>query len=288
MSKLFGEYLVDKGLISEDQLLDALIAQIEEQSSVVKIVRDLDLIKKTDILKVLKQQVKDQTSFLETASKMSLWNADKNLKLFEFMSTERTPLGEILVGKKYLDIGKLTSALDDFFGEKLKVPEPSVATDPTIPKSSAALSGPYSEIFEQFGPQFFETLNQAVNSVAEGRISDSQIWKSLSDELHKIQSAAKLYDFPEMAEFAEKSENIIRELLARKPDALYEDVVRKMHSAFADSKKVLEKALNEQKSQILKSNFFSSEANSKMVKSIYDWYSLIEFDISHIEKEKGE
>lgn len=286
MSKLFGEYLVDKGLINEEQLLDALISQIEEQSSVVKVVRDLDLIKKADILKILKQQVKDQTSFLETAVKLSYWDSEKNKKLFDFMSTQRTPLGEILVGKKYLDIAKLTSALDDFFGEKLKEPEVST-TEKSEDSKNTTGDEVYSEVFEHLGPQFFEKLNQAISSVADGRISNPQIWKEISDELHKIQSAAKLYDFPEMAEFVEKSENIIRELLSRKVDALYEDIIKKMHSAFADSKKVLEKALDEQKNQTLKSNFFSSESNSKIVKSIYDWYSLIEFDISHIEKEKG-
>jgi len=113
--KFFGEYLVEKGLIEKSQLVDALIEQIEQQPSIVRCVRDGNLLSTDEILETLKFQIEHQLSFLEAAKKLSFWTEEKTAALVTGLSVNRLPLGEILVSKKILDVVTLTRALDDFF-----------------------------------------------------------------------------------------------------------------------------------------------------------------------------
>lgn len=297
MSKLFGEYLVENSLITEEQLLDALIEQVEEQNSVVKITRDLKLMNSGEILHVLKQQVINQKSFLDTAKELSFWDQNKTDKVLNSIAAQRIPLGEILVKKKILDVGKLTSALDEYFGEKIKNSEAKQSekktefvVKPAPPSANSKLpqnESLYPEIFEFLGPNFIELLKCSLLEITAGTIKNRQLWGELCDEIHKIQGAANLYDFSEMAEFYEKFENILRVILSKKSSDIPNEVIKKISNTLVDANSVIEFSLLEYQNQRLKADFFSMGNQAQLIKSIYDSFARIEFEVSHISNEKG-
>ena len=54
MSKYFGEFLIERKIISEEQLVEALVQQSLTLPSVLGVVRSLDLLSSSEILSVLK------------------------------------------------------------------------------------------------------------------------------------------------------------------------------------------------------------------------------------------
>lgn len=286
MAKLFGEYLVQKSLITEEQLLDALIAQIEEQDSVVKIVRDLNLMNTNEVLQVLKAQVVSQRSFLDSAKDLGFWNQGKVEKIFNYMSAQRTPLGEILLKKKILDIGKLTSALDEYFGEKIK----NASTEKIVSQNVAELDkmeNSYNEFFEFIKPKYFEILKSIADGLTVEKKINLNIWHELCDETHRIQGAANLYDLTEMAEFFEKSERTFRVILTGKFSDLKEDMIRKISFILEDLETLLKSALIHHQKQTFKADFFSIEASANLIQSIYANLILIEEGVRRLAEEKG-
>ena len=294
MAKLFGEYLVEKSLITEEQLLDALIAQIEEQDSVVKIVRDLNLMNPNEILMVLKRQVVNQKSFLDSAQEFSFWSPVKADKVFRHVSALRTPLGEILLKKKILDIGKLTGALDEYFGEQKKnVGDKVIATQ--VPTTSHTLNqstvlslsnvvGSYDDFFEFVGPNYYSLFDRAIEILDAGASVDIQVWKELCNDLHKMHGAAKLYDLVDIADFFEKSESVMREVISKKTTDLKNETLKKINNVFKDSKNLLKSILKNYQDRFLSSDFFSSGAEAEVLKSIYSNFTQIQAEISHLEK----
>ena len=286
MAKLFGEYLVQKSLITEEQLLDALIAQIEEQNSVVKIVRDLNLMNTNEVLQVLKAQVVSQRSFLDSAKDLGFWNQGKVEKIFNYMSAQRTPLGEILLKKKILDIGKLTSALDEYFGEKIK----NAPTEKIVSQNVAELDkmeDSYNEFFEFIKPKYFEILKSIADGLTVEKKINLNIWHELCDETHRIQGAANLYDLTEMAEFFEKSERTFRVILIGKFSDLKEDIIRKISFVLEDLETLLKSALIQHQKQMFKADFFSIEASANLIQSIYANLILIEEGVRRLAEKKG-
>ena len=67
--KLFGEYLVEKKIVTADALAKALVQQIKSLPSLVEIVYEQQWMKPMDLIMVLKTQHRNHASFLETEIK---------------------------------------------------------------------------------------------------------------------------------------------------------------------------------------------------------------------------
>lgn len=294
MTKLFGEYLVEKSLITEEQLLDALIIQIEEQDSVVKIVRDLNLMNSNEILQVLKAQVLNQRSFLDSAKDLSFWNQGKVDKIFNYLSTQRTPLGEILLKKKILDISQLTSALDEYFGEKVKTTSAEdlkIASKETILLKnnieSDKMDDAYNDFFEFIKPKYFSLSESITSELKMVKKINLNVWHELCDETHRMQGAANLYDLTPVAQVFEKSEKAFRVILSGKLSDLNEDVIHKITAALDDLNKLLKSALVQHQQKTFKVEFFSTEESANLIRSICANLILIEENARQLAEEKG-
>lgn len=281
--KLFGEYLVEKKLIQAEQLLDALITQIEEQPSVPKLARELGLLDSSQLLQILRHQTLKQCSFLEAASSLSLWNATKMTTLTNEIAGRRTPLGEILVREKILDIKSLTRALDDFFGGLGKETKATSPATQSVAQSSGAefIS---DEIFEYLSP-IFNHFSAVAESLSSGKILSHEPLLALANSLHKIMSASKLYDFEDLAAFIERSENGLREVTARKPELLNADVTRKVLGTTTTLRGIFEKLTALRTTGGIPGDLFRKPEIMASVQSVSDGFTLIEFDISHLPKE---
>lgn len=117
----FGEYLVSKGTITLDDLIDSLIYQVSSIPSDCEILRNEKIISSEDFLKIFKYQYSENVSFVEACKELNLWQADFEMTIQEKISHLKTPLGEILISKKILDLEALTQLLDEFWSQKSKV-----------------------------------------------------------------------------------------------------------------------------------------------------------------------
>jgi hypothetical protein len=271
--KLFGEYLVDKNLISEKQLLDALILQIEEQPSVVKIVRDLGLLNQEQILQVLKKQTIDRISFIEAAKTFSLLNEESILKIFNDLASKRTPLGEMLIRTNSLDLTTLTRALDDFFGDDTRDKE--------------KVGNKFSEVFNFITESLFEDIQKLILATANNQISDKMSISMLSDEIHKIIGVARLFELVGLAVFLEKVEWGMRELAARNLNKIDVAILKRVQMILEKNLQILILAKNLYKSQKINSNFLNEKDFAPLVEVVIDQTELLVFDLGFIQKESA-
>ena len=285
---LFGEYLVEKQLIKEEQLLEALIKQAEEQPPVAKVVRDLGILDQAEILKCIKEQTLTFCSFVDAAKKRGVWKEEFSERLTSDLAGKRTPLGEMLVRANCLDLSALTKALDEFFGDRQRKGSDKAqesTTDSKITSPTVHASLPFPEVFEFLGEQFFIHLQNAIQSVSKDKIFDLAPITAFTEELHKIVGAARLYGFAEMSDFAERIEITLRDMGTRKVAKIGDDITKKLFKALSEANEVFSASVKEHSTGSLKAEFITKSEIAPLAKSVMDYFMLIEFDLSSVDQE---
>jgi len=83
MKNYFGEFLVSRGVVSNDQLVEALIHQVESTQTLIKIVFDNDLLTSEQIMETVKIQVEDGVDFISALKSKNFLDTEKNRSAFK-------------------------------------------------------------------------------------------------------------------------------------------------------------------------------------------------------------
>lgn len=114
MKKLFGDFLVERSLITKNQLTEALVEQLRGVPHVATLAFDDQLIESEELYEILKLQQSENIDFI---SALKTLQSDSE-SVIEVLRTRlmniRKPLGQILVERGFLTLEKLTSELDEF------------------------------------------------------------------------------------------------------------------------------------------------------------------------------
>lgn len=122
--KFFGQYLVEKSLLSEETLVDALIEQLRSMPSLAEVVYDLKVFSTKQFLNVLALQAQTGMEFKKTAESIGLWTKEVDEKVTRALGDRRIPLGQILVRTGKIGFEDITKALDEYLSSM----ESSVST----------------------------------------------------------------------------------------------------------------------------------------------------------------
>lgn len=112
--KLFGDYLVGKKLLTEDQLLDILIEQLRDQPSIAEIIHEGTLLPRHQQLDILRIQNQDHCSYQQACEKLGVWTNELQQQVTTASEAKRTPIGQLLVKNTTLKFSDLAKALDDY------------------------------------------------------------------------------------------------------------------------------------------------------------------------------
>lgn len=180
--KYFGQYLVSKGIISEELLTDALIEQLSDLPSVVGIVRKKNLLSSSQLLAVFACQTEKQLEFKQACADLGIWNNEINDTVKKELEGLRVPLGQILIKKGATDLQTITKALDEFLS---RVEAPAVDSKvPTAPAPKTKSEAPV--VVEASAPQ--------PTPISTGA-TDSQIDVVLLDEFVSFLTDERLQNF---------------------------------------------------------------------------------------------
>ncbi|MBP9706859.1 MAG: hypothetical protein KBD78_04395 [Oligoflexales bacterium] len=114
MAKLFGEFLIEKNLVSVEQVLLAVITQLRSVPSTAEVIYDHALLPAHDQHRILVHQQYSGSDFRSSATSLGLWPRELAQKVSELVQVKRRPLGEVLVELGYLSLNTLTQALDSY------------------------------------------------------------------------------------------------------------------------------------------------------------------------------
>mgnify|MGYP005638223869 CR=1 FL=1 len=115
--KLFGLYLVEKGLIDNHDLLTSLMEQSKSTPTPSEVVFEGNLLSEEDQLKALDFQSQEHVEYRTACKNLGLWTEELEFKIKEAMFKTRQPLGQILLNNDIVEMTDLTAALDDFMVE---------------------------------------------------------------------------------------------------------------------------------------------------------------------------
>lgn len=198
--KLFGDFLVERGLLQPEQLLEALVIQMEEMPPTASVVYRNNLLSHHQLLQVLGVQVREGVDFREACRRKDLWTGELTKALESQLSQVRQPIGQILHQKGWIDFKQLTDALDDFLNESTVGLVPAVAVESKSSEVSDSSSSATAGAALSF-PELKE-INQAV--------ADDYLML-MGDELRDqtIQLIQSLQEGDELAEQSQKVFNTV-------------------------------------------------------------------------------
>lgn len=113
----FGEFLVKKGLISQEERDDALAIQNAVNFRLGIMANIQEIITIGQIFDVLEYQKGSGEKFGEVARNLNLMDEDQLRKLLQSQEQLRMKVGEILVGLMYLKKEEMEAALEHFIQE---------------------------------------------------------------------------------------------------------------------------------------------------------------------------
>ena len=126
----FGEFLVHKNIINDDQLVDVLIEQMTSQPTFAQVAKEKKILTSQELMTILKYQIDQKVDFITSGKKLDIINLEREKVLRDFVDEVRTPIGQILIAKNLMNLKTLTSMLDEYLSQdNLKASEPSLIND---------------------------------------------------------------------------------------------------------------------------------------------------------------
>ena len=110
----FGEYLVEKKIVSEEKLIVAILQQIKEQPCPAKIAIDENLITAKDLIHLFKIQYEQQLDFFTAATLKKFLTSEQVKIIKEKIQGLQIPLPTILLRNGDIEVKNLVHALDEY------------------------------------------------------------------------------------------------------------------------------------------------------------------------------
>ncbi len=219
--KLFGEYLIEKNIVTEDQLVDALVDQIREEPSICEITYSEKLLTTSQILSILSLQTKEKLTFIDSAKKLKAWNPDIEKKISEILQKKRIPIGQILLKKGGANFDQLINALDEFLAEikphqEDEKPAPSIKTSSKQPETTSTLDPSVLEIFsDSVNEEDYQNTIDSIENISK-QLQNEQTPQEINTELdslhsylHKFKGNARFLKIKEIEDLAHQGEILI-------------------------------------------------------------------------------
>ena len=198
-SKYFGEFLVEKGVITEENLVDALIEQLANTPPLCQVIHQKNILSSSKIFEAFRFQQDNQVEFMQACKAIGAWTQEVQDKAFNSLDDIRKPLGHILVSKGLIDLKKLTNMLDEFLSQLSMAPAAAPTPIPApIPTPIAAPVIDSEELMESYQPGILMELDEtfdekkrkmvrvALSLVKDNAGSDNAICKKLMGDVFKI------------------------------------------------------------------------------------------------------
>lgn len=205
--KCFGEYLVSTGVISQSNLLEALIEQLRSTPSIAEVVHTHHLLAPAQLVAVLSLQSREGLDFRSATEKLGCWGEDLWNRIHTETQKSRRPLGEILIANQNIDLKTLASSLDSFLVEEREKRE-SEKNSIRIPLSI--------DFCEQFDQGAYSLLQETLTRCQQPACKKEDIGSSAEQALllvHRLCGVARFSQLADIDEFFKKFEVGLRSLL---------------------------------------------------------------------------
>ena len=111
---MFGKYLVERGLLTEEQLLEALEQQRTMRPSIGRLALEHRLLDLDQVVEVIERQATSPMRFCALAVELGFLTPAQREELLVAQSEAHTPLGQVLAATGALPIDVLEDSLERY------------------------------------------------------------------------------------------------------------------------------------------------------------------------------
>ena len=192
MEVLFIEYLIEEKLLSQEQLLEAIIEQLQSIPSVPELLFELNILSKADLLRILIHQKYESTEFLTSAKTLGLWSPQISQQVSKKLNSIHKPISEVLIQKGFLDLESITAAFVKYveIQENKKVLEKEEKKD--SPEYNLTILKEYIICFEA---TIFPNIQLYLNQFKENSNSKENLLHDIQIVLSEYVAARAAADF---------------------------------------------------------------------------------------------
>ncbi len=250
----FGEYLVVKKVITEDQLLDALTYQVEHLPSFLKVLRGEKILSTSDLFKMIKIQLETNSDLVGVLRDENKLDEKQLHQIFTKQASSRIMLGQVLVELKIIDQGLVETNLYNFLRDKdnlqsiqkekqvesiasatkpIEMSEAALESlrelgmvmDTPVQSAEIAISAPVEasifveEFLNVYNTKMKNKLNKILEILRQSENDDSDIsnyFNSLYRDLHVLKGAAQVAELSLIEGFVGEWEIVIEKILTMK------------------------------------------------------------------------
>jgi hypothetical protein len=201
--RYFGEYLISKNAISAQDLARALITQTKEIPPLADIALEMEFLNAEEVVQAFHLQQERGLSFLWAVKMLKGEQSEIVRNLETVIEERRTPLGQILLNLKAIDLKSLTLMLDDYLSQAEAPREQAPPTQETTQEAAPAeldevtalLSegedltypeGMLAELETLFEERKYRAVKVALSFLKDKNIPEAKVITKLLGDISKI------------------------------------------------------------------------------------------------------
>jgi CheY-specific phosphatase CheX len=120
-AKFFGQYLLEKGKITAQQLIDAVESQKSVHTPLGALAIEKEMLTAGQVQKIHDEQKRTDRRFGELAVSLGFMTHQQLIELIEVQASRKVLLGEVLVSKGFVDLEELEHELRTYQQEQEKI-----------------------------------------------------------------------------------------------------------------------------------------------------------------------
>lgn len=140
---MFLRYLVDTKMVSEAELIQAIVKQLESMPSLIRILSEDDILPACELLSVLIKSIQNKTSIIEVLKNEGKITQDDLTNIIHIQNSKAESLGSILISLGHITREKYDQALREY--SKLSPKEKASHSETT---ETASIEKPKEDIKE--------------------------------------------------------------------------------------------------------------------------------------------
>lgn len=240
-SKTFGEYLVECGQISQEDLLSAWISQVKSMPTVCEVVFQEKLVPASELVNALSLQARKKIDFIAACKELGCWSEAVERSVWETLERSQMPVVQALIDQKALEPAQLTKSLDSYLMEATSVvqsneqiTEQASCAQPmeSVADSGADAGAPFSEAVLEFGLQFCEPLKQDLEEQLK-QLENPETRKQVTETFRRLAGVAKSAQLSKLSRIFESLENLINAPSAVGNAGIAESIRRALDAAWS-------------------------------------------------------
>ena len=154
----FGKYLVENGVVTQEQLVEAIIVQSEKIPSIIKIIQEKKMLDCHEIIELVNKSVNERKSIVELIVEKSIFSESEMNELLRERNNASMGLGEILIKKGYASSMMVVEHVNKYWNCQNNL----TVKDDVEGVLSFNVGGEFIKVFDR---DFFEFLEQEIEKI---------------------------------------------------------------------------------------------------------------------------